>query len=780
MILVDGVDDFIFGERAVVEHLVLIVEDVVDLLEQGLVAELHQFGGGEDVGLRVLRAVHRVGGHPLGIAALVELGVATLVEGVELEHLQGLGVGFRVGDDLLGQLHGLFHILGQAAYRHLGLFTGAADIHAAGQFVEGFLHFFRGHVVGAQEGEVVGGEGHHLVGVAAGIEVVGQLEGAVAHVLLVEHGDVVLRAEDRHVFLVVHENGFDGRDGRGLEVAQELAGSVAVHHDRRDGRFGDAGVGRIGLLKLVDLYVIVLEVLVGESHDVVLGDLGELVDLVDEVFPFDVVDEAVHFGAHQEAGAVALLHEAELGVVDDGGQQVFVEFAFLDLLDLGEGDLLDFFQALALERLTHHHEGGVVGHGLGHRVHAEDLLLLVNVEVDQAGLAVGQDGADQVDVFGFGAVGTRETPGEEEVGRFKAEDVLHHRGGDGIFRLECHLLEVRVGFELAEILVDDLDGFVGVEVAGEADGHVVGHVPFIVILLHVGDRRVLEVVAPADDGGVVRVFREQGGEGRFLDFLLVHHRVHVVLLVDGLQLGVEAAENDVLEAVGLDLGPVLQLVGRNVLGIAGHVVAGVGIGAATADGRHRLVVLVGDEDLGGFIRNGVDLVIDGFALFGIGGLAIDLEEFLDLVEERFFLRIVRRSELFRALEHQVFEIVGETGGLLRVVLAADLHGDVRVDARLVLVDDHINLQTVVQSVDTGVRRVALDGFVLVFAAAGRGKQGKYRHKNQGNTFHYINNFCGCRNYSRAKIINKRMISKCLDKNSGDSAPGRIFAAFTRF
>ena len=104
----------------------------------------------------------------------------------------------------------------------------------------------------------------------------------------------------------------------------------------------------------------------------------------------------------------------------------------------------------------------------------------------------------------------------------------------------------------------------------------------------------------------------------------------------------------------------------------------------------------------------------------------------------------------------------------------------RVDARFVLVDDHINLQTVVQSVDTGVRRVALDGFVLVFAAAGRGKQGKYRHKNQGNTFHYINNFCGCRNYSRAKIINKRMISKCLDKNSGDSAPGRIFAAFTRF
>ena len=131
-------------------------------------------------------------------------------------------------------------------------------------------------------------------------------------------------------------------------------------------------------------------------------------------------------------------------------------------------------------------------------------------------------------------------------------------------------------------------------------------------------------------------------------------------------------------------------------------------------------------------------MIDGFALFGIGGLAIDLEEFLDLVEERLFLRIVRRSELFSALEHQVFEIVGETGGLLRVVLAADLHGDVRVDARFVLVDNHVDFETVVQRIDAGLGRVVFDGFILVFAAAGGGEQGKYRHKDQRNTFHHIN------------------------------------------
>ena len=109
-------------------------------------------------------------------------------------------------------------------------------------------------------------------------------------------------------------------------------------------------------------------------------------------------------------------------------------------------------------------------------------------------------------------------------------------------------------------------------------------------------------------------------------------------------------------------------------------------------------------------------MVDGLALLGIGGLAIDLEQLLDLVEERFLLRIVLGAELLGALEHQVFEIVGQAGRLLRVVLAADLHGDVCVDARLVLVDDHVDFQSVVQCVDAGARGVALDGLILVLAA----------------------------------------------------------------
>ena len=190
------------------------------------------------------------------------------------------------------------------------------------------------------------------------------------------------------------------------------------------------------------------------------------------------------------------------------------------------------------------------------------------------------------------------------------------------------------------------------------------------------------------------------------------------------------------KAVGLDLRPVFQLVGRDVLGVAGHVVAGIGVGAASADGRHGLVVFVGNENLGRFIRNGVDLVVDGLALPGVRGLAVDLEELLDLVEQGLLGGVVLGAELLRAFEHQVFEIVGQARGLLRVVLAADLHGHVGVDARFVFVDDHVDLQTVVQSVDAGVRGIALDGLVLVLAAAGRGQQGEHRQNNQRIAFHH--------------------------------------------
>ncbi len=147
-------------------------------------------------------------------------------------------------------------------------------------------------------------------------------------------------------------------------------------------------------------------------------------------------------------------------------------------------------------------------------------------------------------------------------------------------------------------------------------------------------------------------------------------------------------------------------------------------------------------------------MVDGLALLGIGGLAVDFEQLLDLVEERLLLGIVLGAELLGALEHQVFEIVGEAGGLLRVVLAADLDGHVGVDARFVLVDDHVDFKAVVEGVDPRCGGIALDGLVLVLAAAGQGKDEDGCQHEVEDTFH--NGWLDLCNFG-AKVI-KQMVS----------------------
>ena len=106
----------------------------------------------------------------------------------------------------------------------------------------------------------------------------------------------------------------------------------------------------------------------------------------------------------------------------------------------------------------------------------------------------------------------------------------------------------------------------------------------------------------------------------------------IVLLIDGLQLGVEATNHHVLEAVGLNLGPVLHFVGRNFLDVAGHIVGGEGIRALAADSSHQLVVLVGDEVLGCELRDAVYLMVHLLARSFVGRYAIFLISTLDVVQ----------------------------------------------------------------------------------------------------------------------------------------------------
>ena len=111
------------------------------------------------------------------------------------------------------------------------------------------------------------------------------------------------------------------------------------------------------------------------------------------------------------------------------------------------------------------------------------------------------------------------------------------------------------------------------------------------------------------------------------------------------------------------------------------------------------------------------------ALFGVGDGTVLFVEALDLVEIGLFSSIILRAELLGTLEHEVFEVVGEAGGLLGVVLAANAHCDESLDAGFFLVDGHVNLETVVEGVDLCVHRIPGHSFETCAAKGGACSQG---------------------------------------------------------
>ena len=207
------------------------------------------------------------------------------------------------------------------------------------------------------------------------------------------------------------------------------------------------------------------------------------------------------------------------------------------------------------------------------------------------------------------------------------------------------------------------------------------------IVLYVDDARVLQVLLLTDGGlSAIRVGRgEELPEGSPSLVIIACHG-DVLLLVHGFQLGVETTDYHVLEAIALNLRPVLDLVVRDVLYIASHVIAGVGIGTFTSDACHQLVVLVRDIVSGGKLGDGINLVISLLALCWVDEFAIRLVSASDLIEVRLLLLHVGGAEMGGALEHQMLQIVSQTGGLGRVVSRTCLHGDVSLQARLLLVN----------------------------------------------------------------------------------------------
>ena len=347
----------------------------------------------------------------------------------------------------------------------------------------------------------------------------------------------------------------------------------------------------------------------------------------------------------------------------------------------------------------------------------QHLHLLIDVEVEQAGSTVVQHQINHIQSIALQRGCFLEAPAKPYILGLRTNDSSISRSSNLGQCWELRLIDVIAGFPLSEVLVDDSYHLIGIEVTSQADGHIVGYIPLLEIVLDISDRRILQMLLRTQ-----RCLQTIGMIGE----QLAHHGSHllteiarqtdVVLLIDSLQLGMETADDHILETVCLNLGPVFYLVRRNVLDIAGNVIRGVGIGTLGTNSRHQLVVFVRDKVFGSQLRHRVNLVVGLTALGRICQRAILLITSLNIGQQGGFGLGVGNTELVGTLEHQMLQIVSQTRCLSRVVLGTRTNGNESVQTGFLLVHTEVHLQTIVEGIDTCLRQVALDLFVLVLTA----------------------------------------------------------------
>ena len=470
-------------------------------------------------------------------------------------------------------------------------------------------------------------------------------------------------------------------------------------------------------LTLIDGHVALGEEAVGEVHNLLLRYPSEAVHLADLLLPFDAIDEGVQHLGCARLIVVKASQLVQFLIVKRRHQQIVVEVASLQFLHFCKHEFLHLVERLSFLGHTGKQEEAVVEHRFHERLCLHHFHFLIQVEVEQACPAVREDGIDESQCVVLERRCLFAAPTQPYVLGFLTDDGGINRVCKRLQFGEGGLTDVLAGLPFAEVFLDDGQHLVGVEIACHTDGHIIGHIPLGEVVLDVRDGRILQVLLGADGG--LRAVGVRGEELRQQSLVLLVTIVRepdIELLVNSLQLSVEAADDHILEAVGLHLGPVLHLVRWDVLDVAGHIVRSESVRALATDGRHQFVVLVGDEVLGCQLRNAVNFVVFLLSQSLVGDGAILLVALLNLVEQRSLGLGVGSAELSGALEHQVLQIMRKTGCLGRIVLRARAHGNISLYARFFLVDGEIDLQTIIKSIDTRLHGVALHPFIVAILA----------------------------------------------------------------
>ena len=129
------------------------------------------------------------------------------------------------------------------------------------------------------------------------------------------------------------------------------------------------------------------------------------------------------------------------------------------------------------------------------------------------------------------------------------------------------------GLNLAKVLINQFNNLVRIKITRHGYTVVVWHIKGIKMLVNVCQRRVLQMLNSTDGSlGTIRMVREQS----LIEFLIggtgVVGHIHILLLINGLQLSVEQAEDGIGKSLALNFQPTFNLIAWNILLVNSHII----------------------------------------------------------------------------------------------------------------------------------------------------------------------------------------------------------------
>ena len=335
------------------------------------------------------------------------------------------------------------------------------------------------------------------------------------------------------------------------------------------------------------------------------------------------------------------------------------------------------------------------------------------VDIQQTGFTIIDNFTSQIQQILVRRSSSRETPTDCHIFGIDTQHFLYNRCFNRRFMCYRQLRQIGVRFQVTEIFIDCLDHLIRIKITGQTDCHIIRDIPSFMVVLDIRDRRVFQVfLCPENSLRSIRMIREKSGQNSFIHFTAITGKRHILFFIHSLKLRMETTDYIVFETVCLYLGPVVNLVGRDIFHIDRLVKTGIRICSGCTDSRHQFIIFVWNCQLRSLIGNTVDLMINSLAFCLIGSLTIHFKKLFDLIEHRFFLFVILRAELLSPFKHQVFKIMCQTSRFGGIVFTSHANGNIRLNTRGLFIHSHIHLQAVIQSIDTGFQRIVRDRLVF--------------------------------------------------------------------